>query len=196
MIGSKEYEDLIDKDPSLKPIIDALGDMHVEPKTDYFHSLISAILSQQLSGKVANVIVKRFFDHFGHRTNPDDIINEPDDVLRKLGISRQKITYIKSLSSCIKDESVHLSETNEMTDNEVIDMLVKVKGIGVWTAQMFLIFSLGRTDVFSCMDLGLRNAVKKLLANPDLTVKEMEEISKKWSPYRSVVSLYLWRWVD
>ena len=115
-----------------------------------------------------------------------------EEALRPLGLSFQKIKYLKSLADCIIQGKVDLSDLESKSDQEIIDMLIQIKGIGVWTAQMFLMFSLGREDVFSVLDLGLRNAVKNIYQNQELSHQEIEQLAENWAPYRSVVSHFLW----
>lgn len=183
---------LLNQDPTLHALFVNKESISVRVSDRYFESLIDTIIAQQLSGKVATVISKRFFDYFQGHVTPNDLMNTPDEQLRTLGLSFQKIKYLKSLAECIITHKVDLEHLYHLTDQEVIDMLIQIKGIGVWTAQMFLIFSLGREDIFSVGDLGLRNAVKKLYNNPELTHEAIEKIAEKWSPYRSVVSHFLW----
>ncbi|MCR3906398.1 MAG: DNA-3-methyladenine glycosylase [Tenericutes bacterium] len=189
---SKETRYLIEKDPTLQILFDRKNEIIVTIDDDYFVSLVTTIISQQLSSKVASVIYKRVLEFFDNQITPDQIMNASDENLRSLGLSFPKIKYLKSLAQCIIDQTVDLSKLEHLSNEEVIEMLTKIKGIGPWSAQMFLIFSLGREDVFSVLDLGLRNAVKIIYKNPDLTHQEIEEISKKWMPYRSIVSHYLW----
>ena len=187
---------LIDKDPRLKELFQRKKQIIVPISDDYFLSLVHTIIAQQLSSKVATVISTRLNEFFLHHITPKRMLKANDDDLRKLGLSHQKITYLKSLSECLITGKVHFNDIDQMKDQDVIDMLVQIKGIGVWTAQMFLIFSLGREDVFSVLDLGLRNVVKDIYKNPDLTQKEIETISQQWAPYRTVVSHFLWHAYD
>lgn len=189
---SEIIKHLLNKDPMLHALFMHKESITVRVSDRYFESLIDTIIAQQLSGKVATVISRRFFDYFHGHVTPQDLLDTPDEQLRTLGLSFQKIKYLKSLADCIITKKVDLEHLNHLTDQEVIDMLIQIKGIGVWTAQMFLMFSLGREDVFSVGDLGLRNAVKKLYNDPDLSHQAIEKIAEKWSPYRSVVSHFLW----
>jgi len=183
---------LIEQDPKLEKLFQRKKEIIVNVDDDYFVSLANTIIAQQLSSKVASVISKRFFDYFNQEVTPENILNTEDEALRNLGLSYQKITYIKSLSHAVISKAVTFENMHKMTDEEIIEMLVQIKGIGVWSAQMFLIFSLGREDVFSVLDLGLRNAVKIIYENDNLTPKDIESISEKWAPYRSIVSHFLW----
>lgn len=193
---SKKCQILIENDPKLKHLFDQVKTVTVKIDDDYYQSLLFTILSQQLSSKVATVIINRFIDYYEGNPLPEKIMMTEEESLRKIGLSYQKISYVKSLSQHLLDKTVDFSQIEMMTNQEINEMLMKVKGIGPWSIDMFLMFSLGREDVFSSLDLGLRNAVKKLYHNENLSQKEIEEISLKWEPYRSIVSHYLWHMHD
>ncbi|MBN2268447.1 MAG: hypothetical protein V3569_03620 [Acholeplasmataceae bacterium] len=194
--ASKKCQLLIENDPKLKHLFDQVKSVTVKIDDDYYQSLLFTILSQQLSSKVATVIINRFINYYEGNPLPEKIIMTEDEALRKIGLSYQKISYVKSLSQHLLDKTVDFNQIEVMTNQEIKDMLIKVKGIGPWSIDMFLMFSLGREDVFSSLDLGLRNAVKKLYQNENLSQKEIEEMSLKWKPYRSIVSHYLWHMHD
>lgn len=189
---SKIIRELIEKDPKLKELFERKEEIIVYVSDRYFESLVDTIIAQQLSSKVANVISKRVSQFFDGQITEMKLLEAKDEDLRGLGLSFQKIKYLRSLADCIHNGIVDLNNLESKSDLEIIEMLVKVKGIGVWTAQMFLMFSMGREDVFSVLDLGLRNALKKVYNDESLTHDQMTEIASKWSPYRSVVSHYLW----
>ena len=190
--NSYEVKYLIAKDPKLKSLFSRKEEIIVQIDDNYFQSLAGVIVAQQLSAKVASVIYKRLSALLQDEITPEKIEQANEIELRGIGLSYQKIKYLKSLAECVLTKTVDLSDLNHLSDQEIIEMLIKIKGIGVWSAQMFLIFSLGREDVFSVLDLGLRNALKKLYELPDLTNQEIEEMSLKWIPYRSIVSHFLW----
>lgn len=189
---SDKVRHLIQSDPQLKRLFELKDEIVVPIDRNYFVSLVGTIIAQQLSSKVARVLFQRLDQACDHDITPEKILNFDAPTLRGMGLSAQKQTYLKSLSQCVLDGSVHFDDVEHMSNPEVIDMLIKIKGIGVWSAEMFLMFSLGREDVFSVGDLGLRNAVKRLYENPDLTHKDILDITQKWSPYRSIVSHFLW----
>lgn len=189
---SKEVQYLIQKDPYLKPLLEKHKEVSISLSEDYFVSLVGTIVAQQLSSKVANVIYQRLETLCHHEITAEKIMQCDDEALRSIGLSYQKIKYVKSVASHMLDGTVHFDDLEQMSDQAIIDMLTQIKGIGVWSAQMFLMFSLGRQDVFSVLDLGLRNAVKKVYQNQDLTAAEIEKISETWKPYRSIASFYLW----
>lgn len=191
-LESKEVKYLIQKDPSLLHLFSKKAEIIVNIDDDYFVSLVGIIVAQQLSGKVAQVIYQRLSDLLNQEINAQKIMDTSDEHFRSVGLSSQKTKYIKSLSECYLNEIIDLTHLELMTNEEIIEMLVKIKGIGVWSAQMFLMFSLGREDVFSVLDLGLRNAAKKIYNQPELTNEQIEAISENWKPYRSIVSHYLW----
>ncbi|MDD3067576.1 MAG: hypothetical protein PHF13_01740 [Acholeplasmataceae bacterium] len=195
-ITSKPCQILMNQDHHLRKLFEDVKSVTVNIDDDYFKSLAMTILSQQLSSKVASVIIHRFMNLYEGILSPKKIIETEDIRLREIGLSYQKITYIKSLSQHVMDQSVHFHEIELMSNEDIKDMLLKIKGIGPWSVDMFLMFSLGREDVFSVLDLGLRNAVKRLYKNENLSHQEIEEISLKWEPYRSVVSHFLWHMHD
>jgi DNA-3-methyladenine glycosylase II len=187
---------LTQKDCKLSEIIKSIGEYSKKTHNDPFESLIKSIISQQLSGKAANAIFNRFKTYYNN-TNPTPnlIISTPNETFRtQIGLSLQKIGFIKDLSTRISDERLNLRFLSELPDEKIIDELVKVKGIGRWTAEMFLIFCLGREDVMPVRDLGIRKAMKKLYDLPQLPEPSyILEISEPWRPYRSIASWYLWK---
>jgi len=183
---------LIEKDPKLKQLFDLKSEIVVEIDDQYFVSLVGTIIAQQLSSKVARVLLNRLYTYCQNEITPEKIQDMLPETMRSMGLSFQKQSYLKSLAQSMLNQTVRFDRIHEMDNQQVIDMLTSIKGIGVWSAEMFLMFSLGREDVFSVGDLGLRNAVKKLYEMPDLTHKEILKLSESWQPYRSIVSHYLW----
>ncbi|MTI85853.1 MAG: DNA-3-methyladenine glycosylase 2 family protein [Firmicutes bacterium] len=183
-------------DPELAALIDMIGDYTLVLRTDYYKSLIRIIVGQQISVKAAKTIWGRF-NSLCETINPASINVLEDDVIRETGISKPKLIYIKDLTQKILSEEINFKELENMEDEQVIRQLTRVKGVGRWTAEMFLIFSLGRLDVFSLNDVGLKRAIKSLYSLASIPViEEIEELSNKWKPYRSVASLYLWSALD
>lgn len=169
------------------------------PQDDYFFTVLDAIASQQLSSKVAATIVSRIRALVPGEDTPTaaQIFALPDQALRDVGLSWAKVSYIKDLARRVVSGELDLVHVSAMSDEEIIKELVAVKGIGRWTAEMFLIFSLGRPDVFAVDDYGLRVAMKRLYDLTDLPKPApMREIAERWRPYRSYASLYLWRSLD
>lgn len=169
------------------------------PKSDdYFVDLVDSIISQQLSGKAAATIFGRLKKLFKEEhINPKELLKIDDQKIREAGISFSKIKYIKGIAQEIINNKLDLKSFESLADEEVIGELIKLKGVGQWTAEMFLMFTLGRTDVFSSGDLGLQNAIikhYKLKSKP--TKDELLKISEKWSPYRTIASRILWKTLE
>ena len=183
------------KDPVLGRVIKRAKLRPLRRNADHFESLVAAIVNQQLSGKAADTIFGRFKALFPGKgfPAPQDVLKMPSSRMRKSGLSKMKISFLKDLAKKVLDGTVDFRRMRRWTDEEVMEHLVKVKGIGPWTAEMFLIFSLGRDDVFSYGDLGLKNAIKKIYnLKKHPTPAQAKKITDKWIPYRSRASRYLW----
>ena len=184
-------------DPKLRDIIKRVGPckLHAYAPEDPFEALCMSIASQQLSVKAANTIFGRFRDLFpNRRPTPEHVMTLHDDQIRGVGFSRPKVTFIKDLASRVIDGRLDLAGLTTHPDDEVMQQLVAVKGIGRWTAEIFLMFRLGRPDILPADDLGLMNAahrVYKLRKRPD--AKKLRKMGEAWKPYRSVASWYLWQ---
>ncbi len=191
-IGDDILQTLCSSDPRMALLIKKIGNYELNLRTDYFPSLVRSIIGQQLSVVVARTIWQRTETLCGEVT-PQVIACLDDGELKKIGLSGKKISYIKDLSQRVLNGEIDLNRFVSLPDNEIIDRLVKVKGIGRWTAEMFLIFSLGRPDVLSLGDLGLKRSIEWLygLKKPPAE-RTMCMYAKKWVPYRTVASLYLW----
>ncbi len=189
------------RDPILRELIRRHGGCTIRPHARYFETLVSAIVSQQLSTRAAETIFNRLRalfnpDHPRRAPVPANILATPDETLRGVGLSFQKIGYLRDLATRVERRELRLNRLPELTDEEVVAALTSVKGIGVWTAQMFLIFSLGRLDVFPVGDLGVRKAIQNcygLDALPVAAEMEAVAVTRRWAPWRSVASWYLWR---
>lgn len=167
------------------------------PVDEYFAALVDSIISQQLSGKAADIIFNRFLDLLPSRLlTPQAVLKIPDQKLRNAGMSWGKVSFIKDLAQKVNSGYLVLKHSNKMTDEGVIAELTQVKGIGRWTAEMFLMFTLGREDLFSHGDLGLKNAIKKLYRLENPTKDQVEQITLKWSPYRTHACRILWKSLD
>lgn len=185
--------ELILLDPVLKKIINACGPLEVELSTDYFSFLSRSIIGQQLSNKVAFVIWNRLLSLMDGEPSPQKLISLEDEKLREIGVSYSKIGYLKNLSSAVLNNEICLDNLEGIENEEIVKNLTKVKGIGQWTAEMFLIFCLGRRDVFSLGDGGLQRSIKWLYRLDEVPKrKQLMQISEKWKPYRTFASLYLW----
>ena len=177
-------------------LIKSIGNYSIQIHDNLFESLLKSIIYQQLAGNAANAIYSRFLSLYDDTLpTPEQIISTSDTVLRfTVGLSFKKIEYIKNLSTKIISGELNIQVLSDMQDEEVINELVKVKGIGRWTAEMFLIFSLQRKDVFPLDDLGVKKAIKKLYNLSNWPTREyMIEVSSRWKPYRSIATWYLWK---
>lgn len=188
-------------DPVLKEIIRKTGEFGIKPHKNYFRILTYSIISQQLSTKAAEQISNRFralfkVEETGKFPEPGEIIAMDDEKIRACGLSYPKVKYIKDLCTKVLDNTVQIHKMHKLSDDEIINELVKVKGIGVWTAHMFLMFCLARLDVLPVGDFGLKRAVMinyKLKKFP--AEKKVVQISKKnnWAPFNTIASWYLWQ---
>jgi len=169
------------------------------PGSNYFQSIVRSIVYQQLSGKVAKKIHERFINVFnlGIYPYPKDVLNISKEKLRSVGLSYMKVDYIKNVATYFIKNPKVITTLDQKSDQEIIDLLSSIKGVGVWTVQMFLMFTLNRPDVFPVTDLALQKGYsayykKKKLADP----KNMLDHSKEWIPHRTTMSLYLWRYLE
>ena len=181
-------------DPVLSAIIQRVGDYGIRFREPDFETLVKSIVYQQLSGRVASVIFGRLSAAVKGVVTPEAILKLRPSRMRTLGLSTQKTAYIRDLARHTRAGTVVFEDLAALPDDEVILRLTQVKGIGVWTVHMFLIFALQRTDILPTGDLGIRNAIRKayhLEALP--TPEEMEQMAHRWRPYCSVASWYLWR---
>ena len=185
-------------DPKLAAIIKRVGPcrLHAVAPRDAFEALCMSIASQQLSVKAAATIFGRFCDLFppDRKPTPERVMTLADDEIRAAGFSRPKVAFIKDLAARVLDGRLDLNGLRKHPDDEVMNQLVAVKGIGRWTAEIFLMFRLGRPDIFPADDLGLMNAVHRaygLRKRPD--AKRLRKMCEAWSPYRSVAAWYLWQ---
>jgi DNA-3-methyladenine glycosylase II len=194
----KAERSLSRRDQTLRSVIKRHGPCRIRPHNRYFEILVEAVISQQLSTKAADTICNRFKalyspDRF---PAPERILGTPNEKLRATGLSNGKVSFIKDLAAKTQEGALKFNRMAKMSNDEVIAMLTQVKGIGVWTAHMFLIFSLGRMDVLPVGDLGIRRAIERLYEFDHLpTAEEIEKIAEDrgWRPYCSIVSWFLWR---
>ena len=188
---------LVCSDPIMADIINKYGSCNLKPSKTYFRNLVSSIISQQLSSKAANTIYNRFLEKINNHLSPENILQLSPEEFRSAGISKQKMSYLIALSNTFMEDREFFNKLNKHSDDEIIKELTKIKGIGLWTAQMFLIFSLNRLNVFPVDDVGIRNSIKlhyKLRKEPDK--KRLIAISNKWGEYKSIASWYLWKALD
>jgi len=181
----KEAEKFLKKDKYIGPLVKKWGSCTIKTRVhrDYFQSLCGEIVGQQLSGKVADIIFDRFDKALEGKITPKEVLKIDGQKLRNCGMSWGKVSFIKDLALKTKNGELQTKKLAKLPDEEVIKKLVAVKGIGRWTAEMFLMFSLARPDIFPADDLGIRKAMAKLRLKK----------SGRWKPYRTVASWYLWR---
>ncbi len=199
MLNKNPHKHLAKVDPVLAKIIAKVNLKERKAHKRYFESLCVAIINQQLSGKAAATIEKRFVALFKGRKFPSarQVLLKSDIKLRSAGLSFQKIGYIKSLAKLVDTDKINFRKFANLTDEEIIEILTQVKGIGRWTAEMFLMFCLNRPDVFSHGDLGLKNAVKKWYKlDKDSHPKKYHKLVESWSPHRTTAARYLWASLD
>ena len=192
---SKALKHLSLRDPALAGVIKSVGKYSIEQRPEPFRSLVEAIIYQQLAGRAADTIYGRFLKIYrGRFPSPSRILETNDREFQAAGLSRQKIRYIRDLAAHVTDGRLKLNLIAGLEDDQVVEQLLQVKGIGKWTADMFLIFCLGRPDVLPVGDLGLRRAmmVTYRLAELPLPAK-MQEIASAWKPYSSVATWYMWK---
>jgi DNA-3-methyladenine glycosylase II len=180
-------------DPIINQLVKKYPAPNFEDKSDFlFSNLIESIISQQLSTKAADTIFGRFKELFGKKfPTPRQILTMEDEKIRACGLSFAKVSYVKSVANAFVSDLIDIEKIRKQSDEEVIAELTQIKGVGRWTAEMILIFTLNRPDVFSIGDLGIRNAITKLYGITDRN--EMITLSEKWKPYRSTACWYLWR---
>jgi DNA-3-methyladenine glycosylase II len=184
-------------DPVMRAIIERVGPCRMEFSPPAFESLAETIVYQQLNGKAAVTIFDRFAALAGEPLTPGGILQLTDEQMRSVGLSKQKSSYLKDLAAKTEAGILNFSRLPDLPDEEVIAHLIQVKGIGVWTAQMFLMFTLKRTNVLPTGDYGVQAAIKKHYRKRKMPKPEvMAKIAKCWEPYRSVACWYLWRSLD
>lgn len=191
----------LSKDRKLKKLIEAYGPLAPAKRRNICLYLCYSIMSQQLSTRVASVLKERFIKLYGGKSpSAQAIVDTPFETLRGIGLSNAKTLYIQNVARFELEKGMSPARLNKMSNEEVIEYLTEIKGVGRWTVEMLLMFSLGREDLFALDDLGLQNAMidlYKLDGSDRKKLKgEIERISQKWAPYRTYACLYLWRWKD
>ena len=196
-----EHIQHLSKDKKLKKILDLQEPFVLQPRKKVYLHLCASIISQQLSTKVAKVIYQRFLNLFGTKEPLAEQISAiPVETLRGIGFSNAKASYVHNVCKFFVEHKLTDAHLNKMSNEEVIDLLTQVKGVGKWTVEMILMFTLGREDVFAVDDLGIQQSITKLYkldsSDKKLMKEKMLEISAKWSPYRTYACRYLWGWKD
>lgn len=199
-VADEAMKYLAKNDTVLAPIIARAGPCPIRAHTDYYWELVDAIISQQLSVRAAASIEKRFQELFGSKVPPpESILEKSIDELRSVGLSRPKANYIHDLAQHILGGKIEFDKFEKKSNTEIATELTAVKGIGQWTADMFLMFCLGRTDVLPVGDLGIRNSIRELYGFDHLpTAPEIQKIASQnnWAPYESCASWYIWQNLD
>lgn len=191
----------LSKDKKLKKLVEAQEEYQLIRKKNIHLHLCGSIISQQLSTKVAEVIYNRFLKLFNKKTpTPGDILNVPFDMLRSIGLSNAKANYVQNVCRFFTENKITDARLHKMSNEEFVAFITQIKGIGQWTAEMQLMFTLGREDVFSTGDLGIQQAMIRLYkldgSNKKNLQIQMLEIAEKWKPYRTYACRYLWDWKD
>jgi DNA-3-methyladenine glycosylase II len=191
----------LSKDKKLKKLIDAQEPQKLSSHHNICLRLCASIMSQQLSTKVAQVIYKRFLELYGgEEPSPQQIVDTPLETLRGIGLSNAKAAYVQNVARFALEHNLNDKELEKMENEEIINLLTQIKGVGKWTVEMLLMFTLGREDVFSIDDYGIQMAMKKVYKLDDSNKKEFRQqllkISGKWAPYRTYACLHLWLWKD
>ena len=195
-----EYVAHLSKDQQLKKLIEQHGTLQLKKQKNLYLYLCYSIMSQQLSTKVASVIRKRFIDLYSGEPTAAQIVQTPFEKLRALGLSNAKVNYVQNVARFEMENGMSHQKLSRMSNEEVIEYLTQIKGVGRWTTEMLLMFALCREDVFAVDDLGLQQAVVKLYdlkhRKKKIMLNRISKISEQWSPYRTYASLYLWKWKD
>ncbi len=191
----------LSKDKKLLQLLETVEPYKLKKRKNICLRLCASIMSQQLSTRVAEVIFKRFLELYGsEEPTPQQIIDTPFDKLRSIGLSNAKVNYVQNVAKYLLEHNADDKKLNKMSDEEVIAFLTPIKGVGRWTVEMLLMFTLGREDVFAVDDLGIQQAMAKVY-KLDITDKKalrekMLKISAKWAPYRTYACFYLWKYKD
>ncbi|MBS4043569.1 MAG: DNA-3-methyladenine glycosylase 2 family protein [Chitinophagaceae bacterium] len=194
------YKTHLYRDSKLARIIND-NDFTLEAQSNITLKLISSIISQQLSTKVAQIIYDRFLSLYNKKEpKPQQVIDTPNETLRGIGLSNAKTQYVKNVAAFCLEHKITDKKLHALSNEEIISLLTQIKGVGSWTVEMLLMFALGREDVFAVDDLGIQQAMTKIYkldaADKKAMKQKMITISQKWSPYRTYACLHLWAWKD
>jgi DNA-3-methyladenine glycosylase II len=195
----KAISHLREKDPEIVTLLNHFKIDDLKLEKNYFKSLTRSILYQQLSGKAAKTISNRFISLYPNKSYPlpQDVLNTKHEILRSVGISNAKAHYIKNIAEAFTNDTINHKNFHALSDTEIMDQLISIKGVGPWTIQMFLMFTLNRLDVFPTGDLGVQKGFKIYFKLKELpSAKEMLLRSELWRPYRTIMSIYFWKVVD
>ncbi|MEP6750740.1 MAG: DNA-3-methyladenine glycosylase 2 family protein [Bacteroidota bacterium] len=194
------YVEHLGKDKKLKKLLEGRAPFVLKQRRKVYLHLCGSIMSQQLSVKVADVIWKRFLALYDKQPTPQQIVETPFATLRGIGLSNAKVSYVQNVAKFAIEPGMDWNQLQKMSDEEVTQYLIQIKGVGRWTTEMILMFALGREDVFAVDDLGVQNSMIKIYKLDNTNKKKLKEdmlrIAKKWSPYRTYACLHLWKWKD
>lgn len=194
------YVKHLSKDEKLKKLIKEHGHFELKKQKHLYLYLCYSIMSQQLSTKVAKVIRQRFIDLYGGEPSPQQVVDTPFEKLRGIGLSNAKVNYIQNVARFEIEKGMGHKKLGRMSNEEVIEYLTQIKGVGRWTTEMLLMFALCREDIFAPDDLGLQQAVVGLYdlkhRKKKIMLARIVKIAEQWSPYRTYACMYLWRWKD
>jgi len=198
---SVKYIEHLIKDKKFATILDANEPLQLSKRPNVYLHLCASILSQQLSTAVAKVLHKRFLNLYGgEEPTPRQVVDTPFETLRAIGLSNAKTHYVQNVARFAIEQGMDDDKLGKMDNDELIEYLTQIKGVGRWTTEMLLMFTLGREDIFAIDDLGIQNAMIRLYkldkSDKKKLKKRMMTISKKWSPYRTYACMHLWRWKD
>jgi DNA-3-methyladenine glycosylase II len=190
----------LSKDPVLNKVMIEVELTDTSENQDVYRSLLRSIVSQQLSVKAAATIHRRFLELFQNKDpHPQALLNKSIEELRTAGLSKQKSDYMHNIADFAIARKLHYIDWSTLSDADIIELLTQIKGVGIWTVQMILMFSLNRPDVFPSGDLGIQQAMKKLYGlggQGRELIKEMDKVAQNWSPFRTTACRYLWKWKD
>ena len=196
-----DYLTHLSKDKKLAKILNGQEPCKLKIRKNIPLRLCASIMSQQLSVKVAEVIFRRFLELYdGEEPSPQQIVDTPFEKLRAIGLSNAKVSYVHNVANFALEHKTDDKKLKKMSDEDIISLLMQIKGVGKWTVEMLLMFTLGRPDIFATDDYGIQSAMKKIYGLDDTNKKQFREkllkISAKWSPYRTYACLHLWKWKD
>jgi len=191
----------LQQEATIQPLLANIEMPDFTPSGKVYFDLLESIVSQQLSVKVADVIFKRFLSLFSNNyPNPNLVVAIEFDKLRSVGLSGQKASYLQNVAKFALENDLEKMDWASMSDEEIVSFLTQIKGVGKWTVQMLLMFTLARPDIFPVDDLGIQQGMQRLFKieeqNPRLLKIRMTELAKPWRPWRTVACRYLWRWKD
>jgi DNA-3-methyladenine glycosylase II len=196
-----DYISHLSKDKKLREVLAEQDPLELKTRKNIPLRICASIMSQQLNTKVAAVIFKRFLELYnGKEPTPQQIVDTPFEKLRGIGLSNAKALYVLNVGHFCMEHNINDKKLKKMSNEEVVELLTQIKGVGKWTVEMLLMFTLGREDVFALDDYGIQSAIKKLYKLDDSNKKEFREnmlkLSAKWSPYRTYSCMHLWQWKD